>query len=67
MPLIQVHVAEAEYQIVRISRKGLLEETISCRSPEELCAVLIMLGVDEPGLDQISDQLEMSEDAEVRV
>jgi hypothetical protein len=67
MTLIHVHRGAAEYQVLRSSRSTLLGEAISCRSPEELWAVLIMLGVDEPGLDQISDQLEMSEDAEVRV
>ena len=67
MIAIDVHRTGTEYVVTRTTRGRSAPEWISCRSLEELRAVLVMLGVAEWRVRDIFDQLADFADAEVMV
>ena len=67
MRVIRIHREETEYRVVRTTRGGGVQESITCRSPEELGAVLLMLGVAYADGMKMIRRLEWSSDVETAV
>jgi hypothetical protein len=67
MTVVHVYRVGTEYQSARTTSEERAMEGIRCRSRERVIEVLRRWGVDERGLACIFEQLETSEDAEVRI
>ena len=67
MIAIDVHQTGSEYLVVRITEGRSAPEWISCRSREELGAVLVVLGVADAKAMNVLQLLEWSPDVETRV
>jgi len=67
MIVIDVHRTGTEYLVVRTTKGRSAPEWISCRSHDELGAVLVMLGVADAGVRNVLQLLEWSSDVETRV
>ena len=67
MPVIDVHRTGTEYVVVRTTKGRSAPEWISCRSPEELRAVLVMLGVAHTEVSDVLRLLRWSPDVETAV
>jgi len=67
MIVIDVHRTGTEYLVVRTTEGRSAPEWISCRSQEELCGVLVVLGVADAEVRNVLRVLESSLEVEVRV